>query len=85
MDEFRKVDFRYFITLAMQDKIPWTSLLPILTAFTQSLSDSNQVIEVLLCELERLKLELQKNQGMTSENRVAHFPGFKFPVGKREK
>ena len=57
-----KVDFRYFISLALNDKIPWTSLLPILTAFTQSLADSNQVIEVLLCELERLKLELQKNQ-----------------------
>ena len=41
MNESRKVDFKYFMSLAMQDKIPWTSLPSILTAFTQTLADSN--------------------------------------------
>ena len=76
MDEFNevrqqrsnvKVDFRYFISLALQNKLGWQSLPSILSDFTPTLQDSKEVIEVLLKELEKLHSELSRTRKVKCE------------------
>ena len=70
MNEFRKVDFRYFITFALQNKITWEVLDHFLNDLTPTLATSKQVIKVLLKELEKLQTELQKVQTERTNNEV---------------
>ena len=68
-----KVDFRYFISLALNNKLAWQSLPSILSDFTPTVEDSKEVIEVLLKELEKLHSELSRTRNVsdeTSENEV---------------
>ena len=65
---FIKVDFRYFISLALQNKIPWQSLPAILQDFTQTVVESKQVIKVLLKKLQELHLELEKYKKESNQN-----------------
>ena len=55
-----KVDFTYFITSALQNKITWEVLDHFLNDLTPTLATSKQVIKVLLKELQKHQLELQK-------------------------
>ena len=50
-----KVDFRYFISLALEKKISWRSLPSILEDFIPTLEKSKEVIGVLLKELQKLQ------------------------------
>ena len=76
MDEFNevrqqrsnvKVDFRYFISLALQNKLAWQSLPSILSDFTPTLEDSKEVIEVLLNKLEKVHSELSRTRKVKDE------------------
>ena len=54
------VQFDYFISLALQNNLPWNSLTLILDDLTPTLSKSKDVVKVLLEELQRLHLKLQR-------------------------
>ena len=55
-----KVDFRYFITSALQNKINWEVLDYFLNDLTPNLATSKKVIKVLLNELQKLQSKLQR-------------------------
>ena len=65
-----KINFRYFITSALQNKITWEFLDNFLNDVTPNLATSKQVIKVLLKELEKLQTELQKVQTERTNNEV---------------
>ena len=65
-----KVDFRYFITSALQNKITWEVLDHFLNNLTPTLATSKQVIKVLLKELQKLHFELQEIQTEKTDNEV---------------
>ena len=65
-----KVDFRYFITSALQNKITWEVLDYFLNDLTPTLATSKQVIKVLLKELQKLHFELQEIQTEKMDNEV---------------
>ena len=65
-----KVDFRYFITSALQNKITWEVLDHFLNDLTPTLATSKQVIKVLLKELQKLHLELQEIRNERIDNEV---------------
>ena len=50
-----KVDFKYFINSALQNKITWEALYHFLNDLTPSLTTSNKVIKILLKELQRIQ------------------------------
>ena len=72
MTENIKVDFRYFITSALQKKITWEALDHFLNDLTPTLATSKQVIKVLLKELQKLQSELQdfRNEGIKEEIQI---------------
>ena len=53
------VDFKYFISLVLNDKITWEAISFILNDLTPTLEKSKVVIEGLLQELQKLQLELK--------------------------
>ena len=59
-----KVDFRYFISLALQNKMPWESLAFVLDDLASTLPKSKEIIQVLLKELHKLE---SRNQEENSE------------------
>ena len=63
----QEVDFKYFINLALMNKLPWDSLVFVLKDLATTLEKSNEVIEVLVQELQKLQIELQ-NFGNQSDN-----------------
>ena len=65
-----KVDFRYFISSALQNKITWEALDHFLNDLTPTLATSKQVIKVLLKELQKLHFELQEIQTEKTDNEV---------------
>ena len=65
-----KVDFGYFITSALQNKITWEFLDNFLNDVTPNLATSKQVIKMLLKELQKLQSELQKVQTQRASNKV---------------
>ena len=71
-----KVDFRYFITSALQNKITWEALDHFLNDLTPTLATSKQVIKVLLKELQKLQCELQeiRNGGLKDDVQVLNDP-----------
>ena len=54
-----KLNFRYFIRMALQRKISWETLLVFLDDLTPTLPKSKQAIEVLVMELQTLNSKLQ--------------------------
>ena len=57
-----KVDFRYFISSALQKNITWEALDVFLNDLTPTLATSKQVIKVLIKELQKLQSKLQDLQ-----------------------
>ena len=53
-----KVDFRYFIASALQNKITWEALDHFLNDLTPNLATSKKVIKVLLKEIQIIQSEL---------------------------
>ena len=64
-----KIDFTYFISSALQNKITWEASSHFLDDLTPTLATAKQVIKVLLKELQKLQAELQefKNDGKQEE------------------
>ena len=64
-----KIDFTYFISSALQNKITWETSSHFLDDLTPTLATAKQVIQVLLKELQKLQAELQefKNHGKQEE------------------
>ena len=60
-DKIVKVDFSYFISLALQNKITWESLSSILDDFIPNLENSKEVIRTLLKQLQNLQQQLSQN------------------------
>ena len=56
-----KLNFEYFIKMAVQKKISWETLLVFLDDLTPTLLKSKQAIEVLVNELQTLQFKLQGN------------------------
>ena len=57
-----KLNFRYFIKMALQKKISWDMLLVFLDDLTPTLVQSKQAIEVLVKELQTLQSKQQNNE-----------------------
>ena len=71
-----KIDFRYFITSTLQNKITWEFLNNFLNDMTPNLATSKQVIKVLLKELQNLQFELKKIQSERTINEVTVLHNF---------
>ena len=54
-----KIDFKYYISSALQNKITWEALDHFLDDLTPTLASSKHVIKVLLKELQKLQSEFQ--------------------------
>ena len=54
-----KIDFKYYISSALQNKITWEALDHFLDDLTPTLTTSRHVIKVLLKELQKLQSEFQ--------------------------
>ena len=61
-----KLNFRYFIQMALQKKISWETLLAFLDDLTPTLIQSKQAIEVLVKEFQKL----QSMSGFFQQNRM---------------
>ena len=55
-----KIDFSYFIRMALQDNMAWKTLAMILKDLTPTLDETREVISILLKELEALQLALKE-------------------------
>ena len=64
-DPEKNLDFKYFINLALMNKLPWDSLLFVLKDLATTLEKSNEVIEVLVQELQKLQIDLQNSSNQT--------------------
>ena len=58
----REEDFTYFISLALENKLPWNSLETILNDWTPNLPKAKKLIEIMLKELQILHSKLQEKQ-----------------------
>ena len=56
------LDASYFVSKALQNALPWTSLEMILKDLAPTLDEANDVIRVLLKELEILQFTLQQKE-----------------------
>ena len=67
-----KIDFTYFISSALQNKITWETSSHFLDDLTPTLATAKKVIKVLLKELQKLQAELQefKNDGKQEEGLI---------------
>ena len=54
------LDASYFVSKALQNSLPWTSLKMILKDLAPTIDDANHVISILLKELETLQSTLQQ-------------------------
>ena len=64
----KSLDFKYFINLALMNKLPWDSLVFVLKDLTTTLEKSNEVIEVLVQELQKLQIDLQNSSNQTENS-----------------
>ena len=64
-DPEKNLDFKYFINLALMNKLPWDSLLFVLKDLATTLEKSYEVIEVLVLELQKLQIDLQNSSNQT--------------------
>ena len=58
----REEDFTYFISLALENKLPWNSLETIFNDWTPTLPEAKKLIEIMLKELQILQTKLQEKQ-----------------------
>ena len=58
------VDFEYFIQLAIQKNITWSTLIFFLHDLAPTLEKSKQVIETLVQELEKWVLKVENNESI---------------------
>ena len=58
----REKDFTYFISLALENKLPWNSLETIFNDWTPTLPKAKKLIEIMLKELQILQSKLQEKQ-----------------------
>ena len=66
------VDFKYFILMAIEKKMPWSSLAHLLTDLAATPVKSKQVISLLIQELEKWISKVEntsKNTDSFSENK----------------
>ena len=55
-----KLNLRYFICSAMQKKMPWSTLTYFLNDLTPTLEKSREVVEILVKQIEKLAIKLDK-------------------------
>ena len=67
------VDFKYFISLVLNDKITWEAISFILNDLTPTLEKSKLVVEGLLQELRKLQSELKEVKKAKKETTEAEF------------
>ena len=67
IDKRVKVDFRYFISLALDNKFAWQLLPSILNDFSPTLETAKEVIEVLVEELKKLHSQLTQISQLKTE------------------
>ena len=60
-------NFTYFISLAIENKLPWESLETILKDWTPTLTKAKRLIEILLTELQMMHSKLQEHQTQYSK------------------
>ena len=66
-DNTVKVDFRYFISLALDNKFAWRLLPSILNDFSPTLENAKEVIDVLIKELKKLHFKLTQISELKKE------------------
>ena len=69
------VDFKYFISLVLNDKITWEAISFILNDLTPTLEKSKLVVEGLLQELKKLQSELKEVKKVKKDSREIDFDG----------
>ena len=83
------VDFKYFISLVLNDKITWEAISFILNDLTPTLENSKLVVEGLLQELQKLQSELKDvkkaKKGPTEVEFEETFNGFYHLLVNRKK
>ena len=57
-----KVDFSYFVNLALQNKMPWNILALNFNSLAVTLNETREIISILLKELEALQSTLEKKE-----------------------
>ena len=67
-----QLDHKYFISLALQDKIAWDTLPFIIESFTSTLGKSKEVYKFLLQELEKSHSKVQSLEKELSEVKKEH-------------
>ena len=67
-----QLDHKYFISLALQDKIAWDTLPFIIESFTSTLEKSKEVYKFLLQELEKSHSKIQSLEKELSEVKKEH-------------
>ena len=57
-----KNDFSHFITMALQDRMPWNILSFLLEKLAPTLTETREIISILLTELKSLQSTLQEKE-----------------------
>ena len=57
-----KYDFSHFVSLALQNTIPWPTLSMLFKDLAPTLNETREIIKVLLKELEALQSTLQQKE-----------------------
>ena len=57
-----KNDFAFYVSMALQDRMPWNVLAMLLSNVAPTLNETKEIISLLLKELERLHLAFQDKQ-----------------------
>ena len=57
-----KTDFSYFVTMTLQNRMPWKMLSSILFNLAPTLNETREIVSILLKELETLQSTLQKKE-----------------------
>ena len=73
LDQSVRVEFQYFIELAVQKKLEWNTLVHFLTDLAPTLDKSRQVIRILVQELEKwvTKVENEIEEEIIAPNDIA--------------
>ena len=68
-----KTDFSYFVTMTLQNRMPWKMLSSNLFNLAPTLNETKEIILILLKELETLHLILQKKDQELSKYQSSSF------------
>ena len=83
----KNLDFKYFVNLALVNKLPWDSLIVILNDWTPTLAKSKEVIEILVKELQKRQIFEGKIEKVdqTEENvQLVQSQEFEVEIGANE-